>query len=174
MKSIIYFCLAAICLLIPAAIGALDGTTLGGVATTDSTNLSDQPLGVTTQPSDYGQMVEMPELSQVAGSVQSSTQMPTNSYNALWVVDSSTGNMNDTLSVPLNSYARVFLTPAQGGNVVIEQLDPNNQLQTSNMGSVEPFHTYGIWFYGGKTGTYQMRYNVNGGEYSNVVEFDVH
>jgi hypothetical protein len=57
--------------------------------------------------------------------------------------------------------------------LAVEQLDPDDQPRTDNMGAVEPLHTYGIWFYGDKIGTYQMRYNVNGGEYSNVVEFYV-
>jgi hypothetical protein len=168
MRPIIYFSLAVICMLVPIVIGASDtGAMLGGLATSDSGSSQDQPLIVTVQPNDYGQIVEMPEFSEGASSVEGA-----GSFNALWVVDD-TGEMNDSLSVPLDSYARVFITPAQGGNVIVEQLDPDNQLRSDNMGMVEPFHTYGIWFYGEKPGTYQMRYNVNGGKYSNVIEFYV-
>jgi hypothetical protein len=168
MRPIIYFSLAAICMLVPIVIGASDaGAILDGLATSDSGGSSNQSLIVTVRPNDYGQMVEMPEFSEGASSVEGA-----GGFNALWVVDD-TGEMNDSLSVPLDSYARVFITPIQGGNVVVEQLDPNDQPRTDNIGTVEPFHTYGIWFYGDKPGTYQMRYNVNDGEYSNVVEFYV-
>jgi hypothetical protein len=143
--------------------GALNGEAmLGGVATSDSGDSVDQPLIVTIRPSDYGQMVEMTGFS----------EEPLDDSNALWVVDD-TGEMNDTLSVPLDSYARVFITPVQAGTVVVEQLYPDDQSQNYSMGMIEPYHTYGIWFYGGMLGTYQMRYNVNGGEYSNIVEFYV-
>lgn len=173
MRLIIYFCLAAICLLVPIVMGASDaGAMLGGVATSDSGGSSDQPLIVTVRPNDYGQMVEMPEFSEGANSIEGSSQMPSDGFNALWVVDD-TGEMNDSLSVPLDSYTRVLITPIQGGNVVVEQLYPDDQLRTYNMGMVEPSHTYGIWFYGDMPGTHQMRYNVNGGEYSDVVEFYV-
>jgi len=167
MKLIIYFFVAT-CLLVPSVLGALnDGTILSGVETSDSSGSSDQPLIVTARPDDYGQMVEETELNE-----GSDSQMPSNRFNALWVVDD-TGEMNDSLSVPLDGYARVFITPNQGGNVVVEQLYPDDQFQTYDMGMVEPLHTYRIWFYGGMQGTYQMRYSVDGGEYSNVVEFYV-
>jgi hypothetical protein len=168
MRLIIYFSLAAICMLVPIVIGASDaGAMLGGLATSDNGSYQDQPLIVTVRPNDYGQMVEMPEFSEGTSSVEG-----TGGFNALWVVGDS-GEMNDDMSMSLNSYARVFITPTQGGNIVVEQLDPGDQIRIDNMGMVEPFHTYGIWFYGAKTGTCQMRYNVNGGEYSNVVEFYV-
>jgi hypothetical protein len=167
MKSIIYFFLAT-CLLVPGVLGALnDGTILGGVETSDGSTSSDQPLIVTARPDDYGQLVEETELNEGSGS-----QMPSNRFNALWLVDDN-GEMNESLSVPLDGYARVFITPNQGGNVVVEQLYPDDQLKTYDMGMVEPLHTYRIWFYGDMQGTYQMRYSVDGGEYSNVVELYV-
>lgn len=57
--------------------------------------------------------------------------------------------------------------------MVVEQLYPDDQLKTYDMGMVEPLHTYRILFYGDMQGTYQMRYSVDVGEYSNVVEFYV-
>jgi hypothetical protein len=177
MNLIKYFsmalCLMALCLLVPIVVGALDGAAISkGVAASDVGGFTDQQLIVDVQPNDYGQMVEMPEFSEGNTSIGVSSQMPSSSFNALWVVDDA-GEMNDTLSVPLNSYARVFITPSQAGNVVVELLNPENQLRTYNMGVVEPYHTYGIWFLGDFPGTHQMRYNVNGGEYSDVVEFNV-
>jgi hypothetical protein len=167
MKQIIYFFVVT-CLLVPVVFGALnDETVLSGGETSDSVSSLDQPLIVTARPADYGQMVEETELNEGSGS-----QMPSSGSNALWVVDD-TGEMNDSLSMPLDGYARVFITPNQGGNVVVEQLYPDNQFRTYDMGVVEPFHTYRIWFYGDTQGTYQMRYSVDGGEYSNVVEFYV-
>ncbi len=141
----------------PVVMGALEEVTI-----VDSGGFDDQPLIVTAKPNDYGQMVEMAGFS----------KEPLDDFNALWVVDD-TGEMNDTLSVPLNNYARVFITPVQSGDVVVEQLYPDDQTKNYSMGMVEPNRTYGIWFYGDMLGTYQMRYNVNGGENSNVVEFFV-
>jgi len=165
MKLILYFFVAT-CLLVPGVLGVLnDGTILNGVETSDRSGSSDQPLIVTVRPDDYGRMVEETDLNEGFDS-----QMPSNRFNALWVVND-TGEMNDSLNVPLDGYARVFITPNQGGNVVVEQLYPDNQLQTYDMGMVEPLHTYRIWFYGDMQGTHQMRYSVDGGEYSNVVEF---
>jgi hypothetical protein len=170
MKSILYFLVAA-CLLMPTVLGALNDAMLSGV-TSDSSSSSEPQLFVTDRPTDYGQIVEETELNEGSNSIDGSSQMPSSGFNALWVVDD-TGKMNDSLSMPLDSYARVFITPSQGGNVVVEQLSPEDQLQTYDMGVVEPFHTYRIWFYGDAAGTHQMRYNVNGGKYSNVVEFYV-
>jgi hypothetical protein len=168
MKPILYFFVAT-CILVPAVLGALtDGTMLNGT-TNESEASPDQQLIATGRPADYGLMVEESGLSEEADSPEN---MPANGFNALWVVDY-TGEMNGSLSMPLDGYARVFITPIQGGNVVVEQLYPNDQLQISNMGAVEAYHTYRIWFYGNTTGTHQMRYNVNGGEYSNVIEFYV-
>lgn len=163
----------AICLLVPTVLSASDGAAISnGVATSDVGGTTNQSFIVDAQPNDYGQMVEMPEFSEGTSSIGGSSQLPSVSFNALWVVDDD-GEMNDTLSVPLNSYARVFITPTQAGNVVVEQLNPEDQLSTYNMGAVEPYHTYGIWFHGDSLGTHQMRYNVNGGEHSDVVEFNV-
>jgi hypothetical protein len=163
----------AICLLVPIVTGASDGTAISNdLATSDAGGSANQSLIVDLQPSDYGQMLEMPEFSEGISSAGGSSQMPSGSFNALWVVDGA-GDMNDTLSVPLNSYARVFVTPIQAGNLVVEQLNPEDQLRTYNMGAVEPYHTYGIWFYADSPGTHQMRYNVSGGEYSDIVEFNV-
>jgi hypothetical protein len=174
MRPIIYFYLATICLLVPNIVGASDaGAMLSGTAAIDgagsgsSSGSSDQPLIVTVRPNDYGQLVELPEFSEGANSVDGK-----GGFNALWVVDDS-GEMNDDLSVPLNSYGRVFITPFQDGTVVVEHLYPDNHLQTSTMGAVKSFHTYGFWFSADTLGTHQLRYNVNGGEYSNVVEFYV-
>ncbi len=156
MKQFLIF-LIAICIMsimMPGVLGA----------SSDGTN---EQLIVTDRPSDYGQMVNVAELSQGIAS-----QMPSNAYNALWVVDE-TGEMNDSLTLPAGSYARVFITPSQSGNIAIEQLSPELTQQTSDMGTVEKLNTYRIWFYGSETGTYQMRYSVNGGEYSNIVEFYV-
>jgi len=172
MRSILYF-LAAICLLVPAPVTGASGdeATLGGITTDDNVDSSDQSLIVTVQPDDYGQMVEY-EFDEGTDLINGSSQMPSNDFNALWVVDDNE-EMNDSLSVPLGNYARVFITPSQGGNVVVEQLNPDDQLQTIDVGMVEPFHTYGIWFYADAPGTHQMRYSVNGGDYSDVVEFYV-
>lgn len=166
MRLILYF-LIATCLLVPGVLGALTDETMSIGVPSDSIGSSDQQLIVTELPTDYGQMVEVTELNEGLDS-----QMPSNAFNALWVVDD-TGEMNDSLSMPLDGYARAFITPNQGGNVVVEHLYPDDQLQNYDMGMVQPFHTYRIWFYGNMTGTHQMRYNVNGGEYSNVVEFYV-
>jgi len=142
------------CILTPSVLGeSSDGTY--------------EQLIVTDKPTDYGQMVNVAELSQGIAS-----QTPSNEYNALWVVDDA-GEMNDSLTMPAGSYARVFITPSQSGNIAVEQLSPELTLQTSDMGTVEKLNTYRIWFYGSEPGTYQMRYSVNGGEYSNIVEFYV-
>lgn len=167
MRSILYF-LAAICLLVPAPVTGASGdeATLGGITTDDNVDSSDQSLIVTVQPDDYGQMVEY-EFDEGTDLINGSSQMPSNDFNALWVVGDNE-EMNDSLSVPLGNYARVFITPSQGGNVVVEQLNPDDQLQTIDVGMVEPFHTYGIWFYADALGTHQMRYSVNGSDYSDV------
>jgi hypothetical protein len=167
MRKIIYF-LMITCMLVPAALGALNDWTFLNETTNESELSSEQQLIVVDRPSDYGQMVEEAELSAGAGSAEN---MPADGFNALWVTDYS-GEMNDSLSMPLEGYARVFITPIQTGNVVVEHLYPDDQLDSSDMGAVEAFHTYRIWFYGNMNGTHQMRYNV-GGEYSNVVEFYV-
>ena len=164
MKLILYF-LIATSLSLPGVLAALsDATTLSDAV--DSGGSSDEQLIVTSMPTDYGQMVEETALNEGLD-----TQMPDSGYNALWVVDD-TGEMNESMSMPLGGYVRVFITPNQGGNVVVEQLSPDDQVQAYDMGAVEPFHTYRIWFYGNMAGTHQMRYNVNG-EYSNVIEFYV-
>jgi len=156
-------------MLVPASLGALNDWTFLNETTNESELSPEQQLIVVDRPSDYGQMVEEAELSASAGSAEN---MPADGFNALWVTDY-TGEMNDSLSMPLDGYARAFITPIQTGNVVVEHLYPDDQLETSDMGAVEAFHTYRIWFYGNMNGTHQMRYNVNGGEYSNVVEFYV-
>jgi hypothetical protein len=125
-------------------------------------------LIVTDRPDDFDQIVEIPELSEGAESIGEGSFK----FNALWMVDYA-GEMNDSLSMPLDSYARVFITPMKSGNVVAEQLYPDDKLQTYDMGTVEAFHTYMFWFYGDMIGTHQMRYKMNGGEYSNTVEFYV-
>jgi hypothetical protein len=168
MRKIIYF-LMTTCMLVPAALGALNDWTFLNETTNESELSPEQQLIVVDRPSDYGLMVEEAELSASAGPAEN---MPADGFNALWVTDY-TGEMNDSLSMPIDGYARVFITPIQAGNVVVEHLYPDDQLDSSDMGAVEAFHTYRIWFYGNMNGTHQMRYNVNGGEYSNVVEFYV-
>jgi len=171
--SLIKYLFIVICLLVPIVMGPSVGAAISnGAATSDAGGSTDQSTIIDVQPSDYGKMVEMPEFNIGNTSIGGSSELPSGSFNALWVVDDS-GEMNDTLSVPLNSYARVFITPSQAGNVIVEQLNPRDQLSTYNMGVVEPYQTYGIWFYGDSPGTHQMRYSVNGGEYSDVVEFNV-
>jgi len=164
MKLILYF-LTVTCFLVPNVLGVLGDTTMLSEEV-DGGAPSDEQLIVATTPIDYGQMVEETTLNEGLD-----TQMPDSGLNALWVVDD-TGEMNDSMSMPLGGYVRVFITPNQGGNVVVEQLSPDDQVQAYDMGAVEPFHTYRIWFYGNMAGTHQMRYNVNG-EYSNVIEFYV-
>lgn len=168
MRSILYFFIVSL-LLLPAVLGNLNDATLLSQTTGDSNSLSGETLIVTEQPADYGQMVEVTELSEGA---ELAENKPSSEFNAMWVVDYD-GEMNDSLSLPLDSYVRVFITPMQSGNVVIEQLYPDDQLETFDVGSVEAFHTYKMWFNGNATGTYQLRYSVNGGEYSNVIEFYV-
>jgi len=152
-------------LLVPGVFGALGDATMLSEEV-DSGASSNEQLIIATTPIDYGQMVE-----EIALNEGLDTQMPDSGLNKLWVVDD-TGEMNDSMGVPLGGYVRVFITPNQGGNVVVEQLSPDNQVQAYDMGVVEPFHTYRIWFNGNVAGIHQMRYNVNG-EYSNVIEFYV-
>jgi hypothetical protein len=91
----------------------------------------------------------------------------------MWIVDSTGLNRYPSMSIPLYGYAREELTPSQGGYVVVEEQYPNGKIETYNMGYVQPFHTYRLWFYGDVPGTHLMRYSVSGGQYSNTVKFFV-
>ena len=126
--------------------------------------------GYTTQkPADYGQLTDTGTSPGFGGQVPQGSQ---SGPNGLWIVDSTGLNRYPSMSLPINGYADEELTPSMEGVLIVEELYPNGQVHTFDMGYVKPYHVYKMWFTADVPGTHKVRYSING-YHSNVVEFYV-
>jgi len=124
---------------------------------------------ITQKPADYGQLTDKGTSPGFGGQVPQGSQP---GPNGLWIVDSTGLNRYPSMSLPINGYADEELTPSMEGILTVEELYPNGQVRTFDMGYAKPYHVYKMWFTADVPGTHKVRYSING-YHSNVVEFYV-
>lgn len=96
-----------------------------------------------------------------------------NSKNIFWIV-SRDGSQNwRSVNIPCHRYARLFFIPSASGQLIMEELYPNNQVRTYHFGNVVAYKTYRAWFFADTSGTHRMRYKINNGPYSDILTFYV-
>jgi hypothetical protein len=141
-----------------------------GKADSWGTSGSNTQGGYTTQkPADFGQLTDTGTSPGFVGQVPQGSQP---GPNGLWIVDSTGLNRYPSMSLPINGYADEELTPSMEGVLTVEELYPNGQVRTFDMGYVKPYHVYKMWFTADVPGTHKVRYSING-YHSNIVEFYV-
>lgn len=95
------------------------------------------------------------------------------SRNIFWIV-SRDGSQNwRSVNIPCNRYARLSFIPSDSGQLIMEELYPNNQVRTYYYGTVVAFRQYRAWFFADTSGTHRMRYKIDNGPYSDTLTFYV-
>jgi len=95
------------------------------------------------------------------------------SKNIFWIV-SRDGSQNwRSVNIPCHRYARLFFIPSASGQLIMEELYPNNQVRTYYYGSVAAFRQYRAWFFADTSGTHRLRYKIDNGPYSDTLTFYV-
>ena len=122
---------------------------------------------LTQRPPDYDKLKDM-------GTVSGSDAQTTSAQdqNRLWIIDLAGFNRYPEINVPQNSYVKEEITPILEGQINLEEIRPDGEIRSYSMSYVYPRHVYNMWFYGDLSGTYTIRYNINGNP-SNIVKFYV-
>jgi|GEM_PF-515638 len=99
--------------------------------------------------------------------------IPGGSRNLFWIVSSDGSRYWRSVSMPLYRYARLLLIPSASGPLILEERYPTGQIRTYNFGNVWANNQYRLWFYADSSGTYQARYRIGNGPYSDILTFHV-
>jgi hypothetical protein len=99
--------------------------------------------------------------------------VPEGNQNRFWIVSRDGSIYWHAVNMPKYRYARMLLIPSSTGPLVLEKRDPNGYVRYYTLGNVRAQNQYRIWFYADASGTYQMRYRIGNGPYSNVLTFYV-
>lgn len=95
------------------------------------------------------------------------------SRNIFWIVSRDGSQHWRSVNIPCHRYARLFFIPSASGQLTMEELYPNNRVQTYHYGNVRAYSQYRAWFFADTSGTHQMRYRIDNGPYSDILTFYV-
>ncbi|MCX6680268.1 MAG: hypothetical protein NTX42_07890 [Methanothrix sp.] len=98
---------------------------------------------------------------------------PGGSQNSFWITNRDGTRFTQSVSMPLNSYARAVMIPATSGQLILEETYPNGRNREYNIGRVNAFRQYRIWFFADSRGTHISRYHVDNGPYSDTLRHNV-
>ena len=99
--------------------------------------------------------------------------IPGGSQNLFWIVSSDGTRYWRSVNIPQYRYARLLLIPSTSGPLILEERYPTGQVRTYNFGNVWAHNQYRLWFYADGPGTYQVRYRIGNGPYSDILTFHV-
>lgn len=99
--------------------------------------------------------------------------IPGGSQNLFWIVSRDGTMYWRSVNIPLYRYARLLLIPSASGPLILEERYTTGQVRTYNFGNVGANNQYRLWFYADAPGTYQARYRIGNGHYSDILTFHV-
>jgi hypothetical protein len=95
------------------------------------------------------------------------------SQNIFWIVSKDGTKYWSSINIPCGSFARLLIIPSTSGQLIMEELYPDGQVQTYYYGYVGAKKPYKKWFFADTSGIHRMRYRIDNGPYSNILTFHV-